>query len=213
MNKSLLHMLVTGVVLGLLCACTSIDELKATKAKPLDTQRDGPVNVASHASGIDSNKVGKTTVLFVPVGAIRAEGDTSANIMKGVRSALAAVGYNDTGASYRSREAGYLKAHVEEVKFGNFIFSTWGTIVVQLRLETRDGALLWEKRIRSSVSLVVNNYDRTAKVTMNRLVKDMSKAFVEEDFYLATQRVKRHNAFLEEQNAAPERRQTRTPSK
>ncbi len=204
-GKNVIRLITNILILGVLSACTSIDELKSTKSYPPKLQREGTVNVASRATGIESNKVGKTTVLFMPVGSIKTEGDTSANIMKSVSNALSAAGYNSRGASFTSADAGYLKAHVEEVKIGNFFFSTWGTIILHLRLETRDGALLWKKRLRTSVSFVVNNYDRTAKVTMNQLVKEMSKVFVEEDFLLATQRVKRHNEFLED-NEVPVKR-------
>ncbi len=193
MNKAVF----CGLWLCLLSACTTIDELKSTKSYTPKQQREGPVNVASRATGLDSNKVGKTTLLTIPVGAIKADGDTSVNIMKSVGQALSAAGYNKQNASFNSADAGYLRAHVEEIKFGNFFFSSWGTIVVHLRLETRDGALLWKTRLRSSVN-AINNYDRTAVVAMNRLVKDMTKAFVQEDFYLATQRIRRHNEFLEE---------------
>ncbi len=181
----------------LLSACTTIDELKSTKQYAPKQQREGAVNVASRATGLKNNKVGYTTVLSVPVGRIKAQGDTRANIMKSVRQALSAAGYNSDDASFNSEDAGYLSAHVERIQFGNFLFSTWGTIIVQLRLETRDGELLWDKRIRTSVN-AVNNYDRTAVFAMNRFVKDMTWAFVEEDFYNATKRVKRHYDFLDE---------------
>ncbi len=183
-----------------LCACTSIDELKSTKTYTPKKQREGTVNIAPRATGINNNVIGKTTLINIPVGTIKAQGDTSANIMKSVSQALTAAGYNNTEtASYTSENASYIRAHVESIKLGNFLFSTWGTIILQLRLETRDGEVLWERRIRSSIN-AINNYERTASVTMNRLVKDLAKKFVSEDFYIATQRVKRHNDFL---NDAP----------
>ncbi|MFL0803446.1 MAG: hypothetical protein K6L81_06985 [Agarilytica sp.] len=179
-----------------LCACASIDELKSTKTYTPKKQREGTINVAPLATGIKNSLIGKTTVIFIPVGNIRAQGDTSANIMKSVSLALTAAGYNNNEtASYTSENASYIRAHVESIELGNFLFSTWGTIILQLRLETRDGEVLWERRIRSSVN-AINNYERTASVTMNRLVKDLAKKFVSEDFYIATQRVKRHNDFL-----------------
>lgn len=205
-------LVLTCFIVGVLSACTSIDELKSTKSYAPKVQREGVVNVASRATGLDSDKVGTTTVLFVPMGSIRTEGDTSAHIMKSVGSALLAAGYNSQSSAINSANAGYLRAHVEEVKFGNFLFSTWGTIILHLRLETRDGALLWKKRVRSSVSMVINNYDRTAKVAMNRLVKDMSKVFVEEDFLFATERVKRHNEFLQDENLPATATKTKTAS-
>jgi len=186
-----------GALLLLLSACTTIDELKSSKTYAPKHLREGSVNVASRATGLASNRVGKTTVLTIPVGSIKADGDTSVNIMKSVSRALAAAGYNQQNASFNSADAGYLRAHVEEIKFGNFFFSSWGTIVLHLRLETRDGDLLWKTRIRSSVN-AINNYDRTAVVAMNRLVKDMTKTFINEDFYVATQRIKRHQQFLNE---------------
>lgn len=139
--------------------------------------------------------------LSLPIGTITAGGDTSANIMKSIRKSLAAAGYNNANdAAFNSADAGYLRAHVEKVQFGNFLFMTWGTIVLQLRLETREGEILWEKRVRSSVT-AVNNFNRTAVVTMNRLVKDMTKKFVRKDFYTASLRIKRHKDFLEEDTA------------
>ncbi len=181
----------------LLSGCTTIDELKSTKQYTPKQQREGSVNVASRATGLNDNKVGNTTILSLPVGRIKAQGDTRANIMKSVGVALSAAGYNAEDASFNSEDAGYVYAHIERIAFGNFLFSTWGTIIVQLRLETRDGELLWDKRIRTSVN-AVNNYDRTAVFAMNRLVKEMTLSFVQEDFYSATQRVKRHSTFLEE---------------
>lgn len=201
--------LVLGLFAIALSGCTSIDELKSTKAYTPKIQRDGAVNVASRATGLTSNKVGKTTLLTIPLGSIKAHGDTSANIMKSVGQALTAAGYNsDANTSYRSANAGYLRAHVEEIKFGNFFFSSWGTIILHLRLETRDGALLWKKRIRTSIN-AINNYDRTAIVAMNSLVKDMVKTFLEVDFYAATQRVKRHNDFLQEETAETQQTSSR----
>ncbi len=179
-----------------LCACTSIDELKSTKTYTPKTQREGTVNVAPRATGINRNVIGKTTLLAIPVGNIKAQGDTSANIMKSITQALSAAGYNNNQtASYTSENAAYIRAHVESIDIGNFLFSTWGTIILQLRLETRDGEVLWQRRVRSSVN-AINNYERTASVAMNRLVKDLAKKFVSEDFYVATRRVKRHNDFL-----------------
>ncbi|WP_158657724.1 hypothetical protein [Agarilytica rhodophyticola] len=192
------QVLLFGLFAIALSGCTSIDELKSTKAYTPKVQREGAVNVASRATGLSSNKVGKTTLLTIPVGSIKAQGDTSANIMKSIGQALVAAGYNsDLKTSFRSANAGYLRAHVEEIKFGNFFFSSWGTIILHLRLETRDGALLWKRRVRTSIN-AINNYDRTAIVAMNQLVKDMAKIFVEDEFYAATQRVKRHNDFLKD---------------
>ncbi|MFL0801049.1 MAG: hypothetical protein K6L80_11400 [Agarilytica sp.] len=187
----------TASLVCLLCACTSIDELKSTKTYTPKTQREGTVNVAPRATGIDNNVIGKTTLLSIPVGNIKAQGDTSANIMKSIGLALSAAGYNTDSASYAAENATYLRAHVQSIKLGNFLFSTWGTIILQLRLETRDGEVLWDKRIRSSIN-AINNYERTASIAMNRLVKDLSKEFISEDFYITTQRVKRHNDFLNE---------------
>lgn len=185
------------LAIAVLTACTSINEIKSTKTYTPKTQREGAVNVAARATGLNRNRVGKTTVLTVPVGSIKAEGDTSANIMKSVRQALSSAGYNSDDSTFNSEDAGYLKAHIQKIEFGNFLFSTWGTIILELRLETRDGEVLWNKRIRSSIN-AVNNYDRTAIVAMNRLVKDMTKTFTSESFFTATQRVKRHNDFLRE---------------
>jgi hypothetical protein len=185
------------LVLG---GCTTIDELKSTKTYKSKVMRDGSVNVASRATGVSSGRIGSTTVMTIPVGSIKAQGDTSANIMKGVRKALTAAGYNSQDTAFTSADAGYVRAHVENIEFGNFLFSSWGTIILHLRLETRDGALLWKTRIRSSVN-AINNYDRTAIVAMNRLVKDMTKVFAKEDFYLATQRIKRFNDFLQEDSS------------
>jgi len=190
-----------GLCAMLVSACTTIDELKSTKQYSPDQKREGVVNVASRATGIDSNKVGSTTVLTVPIGSIKVEGDTSASIMKSVTKALEAAGYNSQGATFTSADAGYLRAHIEDIRFGNFLASSWGTIIIHLRLETLDGDILWKTRIRSSVN-AINNYDRTAIVAMNKLVKDMSKTFAKEDFYQATQRVKRHNEFLNEDKPA-----------
>ncbi len=186
----------------ILVGCTSINELKSTKTYTPKKQRDGAVNVAARATGINRNRVGKTTMLTVPIGSIKAEGDTSANIMKSIQKALTSAGYNSDNSTFNSEDAGYLKAHVEKIEFGNFLFSTWGTIILQLRLETRDGEVLWSSRVRSSVN-AVNNYDRTAIVAMNRLVKDMARKFTGKSFYSATQRVKRHNDFLKENTPIP----------
>lgn len=180
-------------------ACSTIAELKSTKTYTPKTQQSGAVNVVSRATGVEGNWIGHTTVVFIPVGPIQPQGDTSTNIMKSIRKALLAAGYNSKGEStFNSAEAGYLHAHVEEIKFGNFLFSTWGSITLQLTLETREGEILWERRIRSSVN-AINNYDRTAKITMNRLVKDITRKLVKKDFFTATQRIKRHNDFLKEE--------------
>ncbi|MFL0811176.1 MAG: hypothetical protein K6L76_12235 [Agarilytica sp.] len=184
-----------------LVSCTTIDELKSTKTYTPKTLREGKVNVDSRATGVSpADRVGMTTVLFIPVGGIKAEGDTSANIMKSVSEALEAAGYNSDDSSYSSSDAGYLRAHVKEIEFGNFLFlpfATWGTIVLNLHLETRDGEVLWSKRIRTSVS-AINNYDRTAIVTMNRLVRDLTRTFSNDSFYQSTLRIKRYNEFLKE---------------
>lgn len=186
----------------LLSSCSSIDEIKSNKTYKPKIAREGSVNVASQATGIDSNKVGHTTLLTMKMGSIKVEGDTSTSIMKSVRDALEAAGYNaQGGASFSSADAGYLKAHVESIGFGNFFFSSWGTIIVHLRLESRDGDILWKTRLRASVN-TINSYERTSRVAMNQLVKQMVKSFVAEDFYLATQRIKRHNDFIQEGSAA-----------
>src|SRR5690606_18802148 len=78
-----------------LCTCSTINELKSSKTATSKTQREGTINVASRATGINSNKLGKTTVLTIPVGSIKARGDTSANIMQTIELALQAAGYND----------------------------------------------------------------------------------------------------------------------
>lgn len=190
------------LLIGLVClcvnACTSIDELKSTKTYTPKVIRSGAVNVAARATGITSSHVGNTTLLLtVPLGTIKTRGDTSANIMKSVGQALNAAGYNAENSDYTSADAGYLRAHVEDIEFGNFLFSSWGTVIIHLRLETRDGALLWKTRLRTSIN-AINNYDRTAIITMNRLVKEMTKTFAKNDFYQATLRVKRHNDFIKE---------------
>ncbi|MFT5084280.1 MAG: hypothetical protein ACI9Y1_002334 [Lentisphaeria bacterium] len=188
-------------LIALLTACTSIDELKSTKPYTPKNTREGTVNVATHASGLTSDKVGETTVLTFGVGSIKVHGDSAGNIMRSVESALDAAGYNSqTDPKFASSDAAYIKAHVEKIKFGNFFGLSWGTISIHLRLETRDGALLWDARISSSVKRF-SSYDHTAIVAMNRLVKYMAKAFVEEDFFTATQRIKRHNEFLNENTA------------
>lgn len=186
------------MVLGMMTACSSVDQFRASKTPDLKSTRHGTVNVSSRASGINSDRIGTTTVLTVPIGRIKARGDISAQIMQGVEQALVAAGYNDSqNQSYTAEDAAYIKAHVEEIEMGNFLASSWATLVVNLRLETRDGGVLWNKRMRTSVN-ALNNYNRTATVAMNKLVKDMAKAFIEDDFYLATQRVKRHHDFLQE---------------
>lgn len=179
-------------------SCTSINEIKSNKTYTTKIQREGTVNVESRATGITSNRVGTATILSIPVGRIKAEGDTSASLMKSVGQALSAAGYNSKAAEgFRSADAAYLKAHVEDIRFGNFLFWSWGTIIVHLRLETRDNDLLWKTRIRTSVS-VVNSYERTAVITMNRLVKAMADRFAQADFYVASNRIRRHNEFVEE---------------
>lgn len=184
-----------------LSACTSIHEIKNTKVYDPKQVRDGSVNVASRATGIETDKVGKSTFLTFKLGSIKAEGDISASIMNSVNDAITAAGYNSqNGASFNSVDAAYLKAHVESMEFGNFFFGTWGTIILHLRLETREGDILWKTRLRSNVS-TISSYERTARVTMNRLVKDMVDIFADEEFYRATQRIKRHNQFLQEGQA------------
>lgn len=186
---------------GQLAGCTSINEIKSTKSHTTKIQREGTVNVDSRATGITSNKVGMATILSIPVGRIKAEGDTSASLMKSVGQALQAAGYNSAAtAGFRSSDAAYLKAHVEDIRFGNFLFWSWGTIIVHLRLETRDNEVLWKTRLRTSVS-VVNSYERTAIITMNRLVKAMAERFSQEDFYLASNRIRRHNEFIDDASA------------
>lgn len=189
------------LALSTLISCTSIDELKSTKTYSPKVQREGRVNVDSRATGIKStDSIGKTKVLFIPVGKVRAEGDTSANIMKSIRLSLEAAGYNAEGSSYSSADAGYLRAHVKEIDFSNMMFLpfiTWGSIVLELRLETRDGELLWNKTHRTKVH-AINNFDRTAIVAMNRLVKDLTREFARDSFYQSTLRIQRYNEFLEE---------------
>ncbi|VUD64696.1 hypothetical protein TDB9533_03379 [Thalassocella blandensis] len=188
-----------------LSACSSVDEFSASKTPKIKQTRDGTVNVSSRASGVKGGRIGTTTLLTLPIGSIKARGDTSAQIMQGVELALEAAGYNNPQTqTYSAEEAAYIKAHVEEIEMGNFLASSWATLVIQLRLETRDGGVLWNKRVRTSVN-ALNNYNRTATVAMNKLVKEMAQAFVEEDFFLATQRVKRHHDFLREpvSSAAP----------
>lgn len=196
-----------GLVLALttlfaLQGCTSIHDLTPSKSPKVKDLRSGTINVASRATGIDTNIVGKTTLLTLPIGSIRTRGDTSAQLMQSVEVALQAAGYNNVATSpYSAKEGAYIKMHVEDIALGNFLASTWATVVVHVRLETRDGALLWKKRLRTSIN-ALNNYNRTATVAMNELVKDMAEAFTEEDFYTATQRVKRHNDFINESSAS-----------
>lgn len=194
--------LVCVTLLGALSACTTIEELKSTKSYAPKTQREGSVNVASRATGVEAAaKVGKTTVLTLPLGSIKADGDTSSNIMKSIGVALAAAGYNQQSASFNSSDAAYVRGHVEEIAFGNFLAASWATIIIHVRLETRDGAILWKKRQRTHV-VSLNNYDRTAVVAMNKLVKDLAQTFAEEDFYTATKRIKKHNEFINEDVAS-----------
>ncbi len=187
-----------AVISTLLCACTSIYEIKNTRVYEPEVVRTGSVNVASRVTGLDSNAVGEVSILSFPVGTISAEGDISASIMKSVNDAIVATGYNSqSGASFNSVDAAYLKAHVEDMAFGNFLFSTWGTIIIHLRLETRDGDILWKTRLRTKVH-TVSSYERTANKAMNRLVKDMVNIFSDDEFYQATQRIKRYNEFLQD---------------
>lgn len=182
----------------LLSACTSIYEIKNTRVYAPKVLRDGSVNVASRATGLESNVVGKVTAFGDTLGEITAEGDVSASIMSSVNDAIVATGYNSQeGESFNSVDAAYLKAHVEDMAFGNFLFSSWGTVILHLRLETREGDILWKTRLRSKVH-TVTSYERTAHKTMNKLVKDMITVFSSEEFYRATQRIKRHNEFLKD---------------
>ena len=197
MRPSLLSLFLLSSSL-LLSACSSVDQFSASKDPKLKQTRQGTVNVTSRATGVPEGSIGKTTVMLIPVGAIKVRGDTSAQIMQGVEQALLAAGYNDPKTqSYTAKDAAYIRAHVEEIKMGNFLASSWATLVVHLRLETRDGGVLWSKRLRTSIN-ALNNYNRTATVAMNELVEDMAQAFIEEDFYLATQRIKQFNEFLQE---------------
>lgn len=185
--------------LCLVVACSSINELQNTKTPKNSTNKHtGAINVASRATGIDTNVVGRTTLLSIPVGRIKVRGDMSASIMKGVEDALRAAGYNDKYANdYSTDNAPYLKAHVEDIAFGNFLASTWGTVIIHVRLETREGVLLWKKRVRTSIN-ALTNYNRTAAIAMNHLVSDLANAFSDEDFYQASQRIRRHEEFLNE---------------
>lgn len=183
----------------LLASCVVVEDLKHSKSKPSKVQREGVINVASRATGVTTDKAGMLTLLYVPVASTQIKGDISANLMHSVDIALQEAGYNaESGSSYSSADAGYLKAHLKELKLGNFFAINTATVSLKLRLETREGEILWEDVVRSRVKALNNDYDRTTTRAMNRLVRAMSKRFSQDDFYRASQRVKRHNAFLSE---------------
>ena len=124
-------------LLSLLASCVVVEDLKHSKAKPSKIQRDGIINVASRATGVTTDKAGMLTLFYVPVASTRIKGDISANLMHSVDIALQEAGYNaEGGSSYSSADAGYLKAHLKELKLGNFFAINTATVSLKLRLET-----------------------------------------------------------------------------
>lgn len=194
---------VTAIVLLTISsiACVPIGQLQHTKIEPSENPRKGVINVDSRATGVPKGSTGMLQFLFIPIANTRLEGDSSASIMKSVREAVKAAGYNaNKNPAYTAIDAAYLKTHVKKIKFGNFLALNTANIVLHHRLVSREGALLWEGETESWVSSSHRNYDRTAESAMNEQMSEMIELFSSEAFYQATLRISEHNKFLEEPN-------------
>lgn len=209
MARTLTRTLCILLALAISSAC-SINKIQHTKVSPTKVQRDGKVTVARKATGLSGGRVGfgRITPLAIPVVPIRIQGDERLQLMVSVQAALEAAGYNnDETSSYSVLDAAHLEVHVIKLRFNNSsmlaplipAIPTWGIIKVHLRLEDREGATIWEQEVegRGSSLKFWDGFNSASTKATNRLTKNMAKAFASDEFYQASQRVKRFNQFNE----------------
>ncbi len=208
MARTFVRVLCIVLALATASAC-SINTIQHTKVKPTKIQRDGKVTVARKATGLTGGRVGfgRFPIFAIPVVPIRIDGDERLQIMASVQAALQAAGYNvDKSRAFSVLDAAHIKVHVNKLRFNNYtpliipLVPTWGIIKVHLRLEDKDGALIWDKEIegRGSSLKFWDGYNSASRKAMHRLVKNMSESFASEEFYQASQRIKRFNNFSED---------------
>ncbi|WNO08742.1 hypothetical protein [Teredinibacter sp. KSP-S5-2] len=195
------------MLLVLFASACSINKLQHSKAKPLENQRSGKITVDRKATGLSGDKVGwgRFSLLAIPVVPVGIHGDESLHIMGSVRAALEAAGYNvDKTSAYSVLNAAHLRVHVTKLRFSNYtpflpipipLVPTWGIAKVELRLEDRDGAAIWQQEVigRSSNLKFWDGYNAAARGVMNNLVKNMAKAFASDEFYRASLRIKKYS--------------------
>lgn len=209
------------ILLLFFASACSINKLQHTKAKPLESQRSGKITVDRKATGLSGGKVGwgRLSLFAIPVVPISIRGDESLHIMGSVRTALETAGYNvDKTSAYSVLNAAHLRVHVTKLRFSNYtpffpvpipLVPTWGIAKVELRLEDRDGAAIWQQEVigRSSNLKFWDGYNAAARGVMNNLVKNMAKAFASDEFYRASLRIKKYsdlkNEAAEEQPDQP----------
>lgn len=145
-----------------------VTESKYQKIVHQKHKKDGSVDL-THTTGVVSGKVGwiRFPLFFIPVVPVYLAKDVSRQIMLSTAAALKAAGYNaDDALQYHSRDTSILNVHVNSMTFSNYTFfapvvPTWGRIELTLRLETGDGAPLWEKPSRAIVLISVFGMDTT----------------------------------------------------
>jgi hypothetical protein len=197
-----------GLATVIFCSACTINQMKHDEVVIPDQVRSGSVDVAKRATGITSGRVGwgRFTPFYIPVAPVHIQGDVSEQLTASVAEALKAAGYNTPdGPRYSHVDTSILKVHVSKMKFNNYtwfipIVPTWGDVELSLRLEARDGTLLWEKVLEGdSTNLIFwDGYNHAATGAMNELVEEMAIVFASDEFYDASMKLKKFNEFARE---------------